>query len=149
MVAHSFNPRTEWAEAGRSLRPTKSTQQVPGQPVLHRKALSQSYFKSLVIQAAEIKHVCRHSGLQLLKLGLTVYCWGVVVCVSWIPALGHMSAVSVFFCFVIMPIQYFMTSWPHPMWDNWTWTPWKCGKSKRFLKFSKQKIIQKSNVQWV
>jgi hypothetical protein len=42
MVAHTFNPSTWEAEAGRSLssRPAWSTKWVPGQPGLHRETLS-------------------------------------------------------------------------------------------------------------
>jgi hypothetical protein len=43
VVAHSFNPSTWEAEAGRFLssRPAWSTERVPGQPGLHRETLSQ------------------------------------------------------------------------------------------------------------
>ena len=44
MAAHAFNPSTQEAEAGRSLsslKPRWSTQQVSGQPGLHRETLSQ------------------------------------------------------------------------------------------------------------
>ena len=43
MVVHAFNPNTQEAEAGRSLSltPAWSTEQVTGQPGLHRKTLSQ------------------------------------------------------------------------------------------------------------
>jgi hypothetical protein len=43
MVAHTFNPNTREAEAGRFLssRPAWSTKWVPGQPGLHRETLSQ------------------------------------------------------------------------------------------------------------
>jgi hypothetical protein len=43
MVAHAFNPSTWKAEAGGflSLRPAWSTEQVLGQPGLHRETLSQ------------------------------------------------------------------------------------------------------------
>jgi hypothetical protein len=42
VVAHAFNPSTWEAEAGGflSLRPAWSTEQVPGQPGLHRETLS-------------------------------------------------------------------------------------------------------------
>ena len=43
MVAHTFDPSTREAEAGGFLssRPAWSTKKVPGQPGLHREALSQ------------------------------------------------------------------------------------------------------------
>jgi hypothetical protein len=42
MVAHTFNPSTQEAEAGGFLssRPAWSTEWVPGQPGLHRETLS-------------------------------------------------------------------------------------------------------------
>jgi hypothetical protein len=42
VVAHTFNPSTWEAEAGKflSLRPAWSTKWVPGQPGLHRETLS-------------------------------------------------------------------------------------------------------------
>jgi hypothetical protein len=42
-VAHTYNPSTWEAEAGRFLssKPAWSTEQVPGQPGLHRETLSQ------------------------------------------------------------------------------------------------------------
>jgi hypothetical protein len=44
VVAHTFNPSTWEAEAGRFLssRPAWFTQQVPGQPNLHRETLSEN-----------------------------------------------------------------------------------------------------------
>jgi hypothetical protein len=44
MVAHTFNPRTQEAEAGRfpSSRPALSTEWVPEQPGLYRETLSQT-----------------------------------------------------------------------------------------------------------
>jgi hypothetical protein len=41
VVVHAFNPRTQEAEAGGFLssRPAWSTEQVPGQPKLHRETL--------------------------------------------------------------------------------------------------------------
>jgi hypothetical protein len=39
-VEHAFNPSTQEAEAGRYVRPAWSTEQVPGQPGLHRENLS-------------------------------------------------------------------------------------------------------------
>ena len=46
-MAHSFNPSTWEAEAGRfmSLRPAWTTEWVPGQPGLHRESLSQAVEK--------------------------------------------------------------------------------------------------------
>jgi hypothetical protein len=43
VVVHAFNPSTQEAEAGGFLssRPAWSTEQVPGQPGLHRETLSQ------------------------------------------------------------------------------------------------------------
>jgi hypothetical protein len=43
MVAHTFNPSTWEAKAGKflSLRSAWFTERVPGQPVLHRETLSQ------------------------------------------------------------------------------------------------------------
>ena len=43
MVAHTFNPSTQEAEAGvfLSSRPAWSTEWVPGKPELHRETLSQ------------------------------------------------------------------------------------------------------------
>jgi hypothetical protein len=42
VVAHNFNPSTQEAKTGRSLSlmPAWSTEQVPGQPGLHRETLS-------------------------------------------------------------------------------------------------------------
>jgi hypothetical protein len=46
-VAHASNPRSWEAEAGEFLssKPTWSTEQVPGQPGLHRETLSQNKTK--------------------------------------------------------------------------------------------------------
>ena len=55
MVAHAFNPSTWEAEAGGFLssRPAWSTERVPGQPGLHREALSQKK-KMFSILASEV-----------------------------------------------------------------------------------------------
>jgi hypothetical protein len=50
VIAHAFNPSIWEAEAGGylSLRPARSTEQVPGQPGLQREILPQKIINSLI-----------------------------------------------------------------------------------------------------
>ena len=61
VVAHTFNPSTWEAEAGRLLssRPAWSTEWVPGQPGLYRETLSQKKKKKRIY--VKIKHPFRNS----------------------------------------------------------------------------------------
>jgi hypothetical protein len=66
VVAHTFNPSTQEAEAAGSLssKPTWSTEQVPGQPGLHRETLPQNREKAR--SAKHLLHTCQdlNSDLQ-------------------------------------------------------------------------------------
>ena len=55
-VAHTFNPSTQEAQAGGSLnlRPVWSTQQVPGQPGLHRETLFCKANVGVCVRAGEM-----------------------------------------------------------------------------------------------
>jgi hypothetical protein len=46
MVVHIFNPITQEAKAGGSLRPAWFTEWVPGQPELYRETLSLKWWES-------------------------------------------------------------------------------------------------------
>jgi hypothetical protein len=59
VVAHTFNPSTQEAEAGGFLssRPAWSTKWVLGQPGLHRETLSQKTKKKILIFPVHMEHV--------------------------------------------------------------------------------------------
>jgi hypothetical protein len=71
VVAHAFNPSTWEAEAGGFLssRPAWSTEQVPGQPGLHRETLSRKTKKTKQNKSSQQNVFKKEINMPMLLLG--------------------------------------------------------------------------------